>query len=180
MRSSKNSNTAERERSKKLHQLMDARLQQFPNESYDQRFRAVANSEEGKELFAAMHVANEDAVPVQSPRHAALLGRTWPIPDAEFKRLWISKFGALSGGPQSPSYPSEQEEQRQTAKAAGKITDEAKLKEEGRVGFLDEVARLMSEGRNRDQAWAEASSTSPGKEYYAQWARGAAQVKSGP
>jgi hypothetical protein len=167
------------ERQSKFQQLINDRRQQHPGESNEARWNAVAESEAGAQLLAGMHVANEDAVPVQSPRHAALLGRTWPIPDAEFSRLWLAKFGPLSGGSKSPSYPGEQQEQSQTTKAAGKITDEAKLKDEGRRGFLDEVSRLIAEGRNRDQAWAEASATSPGKEYYAQWARGAAQVKAG-
>ena len=172
---SKNANAEERKRQEKLKKLMDARLQKFPNESFDARFAAVANSEEGGQLFAAM----------QSPRHAALLGRTWPIPDAEFRRLWLAKFGppVTGTGPgisQYPSYPSEGESTRRTAAAAGgSFQGDAKIKEEGRRGFMDEVARLMATGRNYDQAWSEAGSTSPGKEFYAQWARGAAQIKSG-
>ncbi len=77
------------------------------------------------------------------------------------------------------SYPSEQDEQRRTAEAAGKITDEPKLKEEGRRGFLADVSRLQAAGHEYSQAWSIASSSSPGKEFYAQWARGAAQLKPG-
>ncbi len=167
----------------KLNQLLDRRALQFPNESYDARFNAVVASDAGLELLAQMHIANEDAVLVQSPRHAALLGRLYPIPDTEFRKLWLAKFGPISGvGPKSTSYPSsypsEEETRRKTAEAAGgSFQGDAKLKDEARRKFLAEVARLMAEGRSRDQAWAEASSTSPGKEFYAQWARGAAQVK---
>lgn len=177
-------NIEEIKRNEKLRQLMDARLQQFPNESYEARFSAVANSPEGQALFEDMHLANEDAVPVQNPRIVKLLlgAEPWryPLPESEYRRRYLGTFGPLSAGsPNSPSYPSEQEEQRRTAKAAGKITDEVKLKEEGRRGFLDEVARLMAAGHEYSEAWSAASSTSPGKEFYAQWARGAAQLKPG-
>ena len=33
---------------------MDARQKDFPNETYEERFRAVANSNEGAQLFAQM------------------------------------------------------------------------------------------------------------------------------
>src|SRR6266542_4171062 len=165
---SKNTNTAERERRMKLQQLMDARLQQFPNESFDARFAAVTASDEGQQLFAQMHIANEDAVPVQSPRHAALLDRLWPIPDAEFKRLWLAKYGPLSAGSETPGYATESETRRRTAEAAGSFQGDAKLKDKSRRGFLDEVARLMATGHDYSQAWSIATSTSPGKEFYMQ------------
>jgi len=44
----------ERERTARLQELMDARQQDFPNETYEDRFRAVANSNEGAQLFAQM------------------------------------------------------------------------------------------------------------------------------
>ncbi len=171
--------------SQKFQILLNERQHRFPSEGSNNSFTAVANSAEGAELLSHMKRAGEGElvnsdVPVQSPRHAALLGRIWPIPDAEFRRLWLAKFGPLSDGQKTPTYPSEEETRRRTAAAAGgSFQGDAKLKEEGRRGFLDEVARLMAEGRNRDQAWAEASSTSPGKEFYGQWSRGKAQVQSG-
>jgi len=44
----------ERERTARLQELMDARERDFPNETYEDRFRAVANSNEGAQLFAQM------------------------------------------------------------------------------------------------------------------------------
>jgi len=50
----------ERERTARFHQLMDARQKDFPNESYDERFRTVAASDEGAHLFAQMSRAGSD------------------------------------------------------------------------------------------------------------------------
>ncbi|SRR6266404_742084 len=175
----------EKSRAAKIQRLINEREQQFPNEQYEDRFNAVIASPEGQEIFAQMHLSNEELVPVQSPRHAALLGRQWPIPDGEFRKLWIEKFGpsgslSVSGGQKSPVYPSEEQTRRQTGKAAGgSFQGDAKLKDEGRRGFLDEVARQMALGHTRDQAWAISGSTSPGREFYAQWSSGSAQVKRG-
>jgi hypothetical protein len=44
----------ERERTARLQELMDARQRDFPNETYEDRFRAVAGSNEGAQLFAQM------------------------------------------------------------------------------------------------------------------------------
>ena len=44
----------ERERTARLQELMDAREREFPNETYEDRFRAVANSNAGAQLFAQM------------------------------------------------------------------------------------------------------------------------------
>jgi hypothetical protein len=44
----------ERDRASRLQELMDARQKDFPNETYEDRFRAVANSSEGAQLFAQM------------------------------------------------------------------------------------------------------------------------------
>jgi hypothetical protein len=44
----------ERERTARLQEMMDARERDFPNETYEDRFRAVANSGEGAQLFAQM------------------------------------------------------------------------------------------------------------------------------
>jgi hypothetical protein len=44
----------ERERTARLQELMDARHKDFPNETYEERFRAVANSNEGAQLFVQM------------------------------------------------------------------------------------------------------------------------------
>jgi hypothetical protein len=44
----------ERERTACFQQMMDARQKEFPNESYEERFRAVAGSHEGAQLFAQM------------------------------------------------------------------------------------------------------------------------------
>jgi hypothetical protein len=44
----------ERERTARLQELMDAREKDFPNETYEERFRAVANSNEGAQLFIQM------------------------------------------------------------------------------------------------------------------------------
>jgi len=44
----------ERERTARLQELMDLRQKDFPNETYEERFRAVANSNEGAHLFAQM------------------------------------------------------------------------------------------------------------------------------
>jgi hypothetical protein len=162
---------------KKFQLLLNTREREIPNESYDDRFNSVANSHEGRELFASMHLSNS-AVPVQSPRHAALLGRQWPIPDGEFRALWIEKFGPVSGGAKSPAYPSGDETRRRTAAAAGgSFEGDAKLKEEGRRGFLENVDRFMALGHNWSEAWSLAGTTSPGKEFFSQWARGAAQEK---
>lgn len=185
MMRSRNTDIAARERGARVQQLLSERRQLHPEETCEQNFMAVANSPEGEKLFAGMqHFANSGDVPIQSPRHAALLGRTFPIPDAEFRTLWISKFGepgsGVGYGSPYPGYPSEQEERRQTAKAAGgSFQGDVDLKEKGRAGFLAEVSRLMALGRNYEAAWAEASSTNPGREFYAQWASGAAQVKGG-
>ncbi|GEM_PF-3890834 len=43
-----------RERTAKFEELMNARAQEFPNEAYEDRFEAVANSAEGQQLFAQM------------------------------------------------------------------------------------------------------------------------------
>src|SRR5438874_82796 len=127
----------EKSRAAKIQRLLEERQQSFPNETNDARFAAVMASDEGQEIFAQMHLPNEEAVPVQSPRHAALLGRQWPIPDAEFRKLWLAKFGAISAGsgPKSTSYPtsypSEEETRRKTAEAAGgSFQGDAKLKDE--------------------------------------------------
>jgi hypothetical protein len=45
---------SERERTARLQELMDSRQRDFPNETYEERFRAVANSNEGVQLFAQM------------------------------------------------------------------------------------------------------------------------------
>jgi hypothetical protein len=50
----------ERERSARFQQLMDNRQKDFPNESYDDRFRTVATSNEGCQLFAQMSRAGEE------------------------------------------------------------------------------------------------------------------------
>jgi hypothetical protein len=44
----------ERERTARFQQLMDMREREFPNENYDERFRIVANSNEGAQLLAQM------------------------------------------------------------------------------------------------------------------------------
>jgi hypothetical protein len=44
----------ERDRTARLQELMDLRQKTFPNETYEDRFRAVANSHEGAQLFAQM------------------------------------------------------------------------------------------------------------------------------
>jgi hypothetical protein len=44
----------ERDRTARLQELMDARQRDFPNETYEDRFRAVASSHEGAQLFAQM------------------------------------------------------------------------------------------------------------------------------
>lgn len=167
--------------SEKFQTLLNERQQRFPNEGYDASFAVVANSDEGRELFAEMHLANSD-VPTQSPRHCALLGLQWPAPQSEFEKKWLAKFGpsvaGVGSGGTPPSYPSEEQTRRSTAKAAGgSFQGDAKLKDEGRRGFLDEVAREMALGKSYSESWAIASSTSPGKEFYAQWSRGAAEVR---
>jgi hypothetical protein len=48
-------------RSARLQELLDARLKDFPNETYEERFRAVANSNEGAGLFAQMRQAREES-----------------------------------------------------------------------------------------------------------------------
>jgi hypothetical protein len=50
---------SETERRAKFQQLMDERQKQFPNEAYDARFAAVADSAEGRQLFAQMTVPQE-------------------------------------------------------------------------------------------------------------------------
>jgi len=50
----------ERERTARFQQLMDARQQDFPNETYEDRFRTVANSNEGAQLFAQMSRAGAE------------------------------------------------------------------------------------------------------------------------
>jgi hypothetical protein len=44
-----------RERAAKLKSLMDKREQELPNESFEDRFREVANTKAGEELFMEMH-----------------------------------------------------------------------------------------------------------------------------
>jgi hypothetical protein len=44
----------ERERAARFQELMDQRQKDFPNETYEDRFRAIANSNEGVQLFAQM------------------------------------------------------------------------------------------------------------------------------
>jgi hypothetical protein len=44
----------ERERTARFQQLMDARQKELPNESYEERFRAIGTSHEGAQLFAQM------------------------------------------------------------------------------------------------------------------------------
>jgi hypothetical protein len=44
----------ERERTARMQELLDQRQKEFPNESYEERFRAIANSNEGVQLFAQM------------------------------------------------------------------------------------------------------------------------------
>jgi hypothetical protein len=50
----------ERERTARLQELLDARQKEFPNESYEERFRAVAGSGEGTQLFAQMRRAGAE------------------------------------------------------------------------------------------------------------------------
>ena len=50
-----------RERTVKLQSLIAARAAQFPNETYETRFAAVAASDEGKDLIAQMNIAKEEA-----------------------------------------------------------------------------------------------------------------------
>jgi hypothetical protein len=99
--------------SKKFQSLLNDRQHRFPTESYEHCFTAVTNSDEGKSVLSQMHRAGDslaNSVPVQSPRHAALLGRIWPIPAAEFSRLWTEKYGATSAGSPLVDYPDESEE----------------------------------------------------------------------
>src|SRR6266481_6240846 len=103
-----------------------------------------------------MHFANQESVPVQSPRHAAMLGRTYPIPDAEFKSLWLSKFDPVSAAPAAPKYPTEADEIRKTAKASGggPVVDEPATKEAGRKAFLALVDKLIAQGHEYSAAWS--------------------------
>jgi len=48
------------DRSSKFQQLVNERAQKFPNESYDDRWNAVASTTEGKELLAQMKRPNEE------------------------------------------------------------------------------------------------------------------------
>jgi hypothetical protein len=50
----------ERERTARFQQLMDARQREFPNETYEDCFRTVANSNEGSQLFAQMSRAGQE------------------------------------------------------------------------------------------------------------------------
>jgi len=50
----------ERDRTARFQELMDARQKEFPNESYESRFRVVANSNEGSHLFAQMSRAGAE------------------------------------------------------------------------------------------------------------------------
>src|SRR6266446_2473898 len=106
MKQNQNSNI--QNRTARFQRLLAERRAAFPTEPYNESFRAVVDSGSGAELFANMErsqsTISTDAVPVQSPRHAALLGRTWPIPDAEFKRLWLARFGPTSGAALARSY----------------------------------------------------------------------------
>jgi len=169
----------EKSRSDKIQRLLNKREEQLPNESFDSRFNAVMASDEGRELLAQMHLSNEEAVPVFGPQTAATVGLRYPEDRALFRERWLRKEGPIAGAPPSPAYPTEEQTRRRTAEAAGSIKDEPKLKEEGRRGFLDEVARQISLGHSYSEAWSISSSTSPGKELYAQWSRGAAQNKKG-
>jgi hypothetical protein len=144
-------------RAAQLQELLRERHKKFPNETYDARFAAVANSSKGLEIFTNMKTPGEDAVPVQSPRHSALLGRTWPIPDVEFRRLWLAKFGPTSGDAMQPEYPTATEAYQHAGEAL--------------AAFMKEVRRFQDLKFSYDQSWANASSTEPGKSAYAAWAR---------
>ena len=61
----------ERERTARLQELMDLRQKEFPNETYEDRFRAVANSTEGAQLFAQMQRPGEDSPLTLSPAGTA-------------------------------------------------------------------------------------------------------------
>ena len=50
----------ERGRTARFQQLMDCRQKDFPNETYEERFRTVANSNEGAQLFAQMNRAGQE------------------------------------------------------------------------------------------------------------------------
>jgi len=51
----------ERERTARFQELMDGRQRDFPNEGYEERFRAVAASHEGAQLFAQMQRSGAEA-----------------------------------------------------------------------------------------------------------------------
>lgn len=167
------------QRQSKFQSLIRRHREDHPADDYQTAFAAVSNSDEGQQLMANMHIANADAVPVFNPRSARLVGLSYPQDEAIFRETWLRKQGPLSGGGPYPKYPDEAEEQRRTDKASGggPVVDEPALKEKGKSGFLSEVNRLIQAGHEYSAAWSIAGSTSPGKEFYAQWSRGSAQLK---
>ena len=165
------------QRQERFQRLVAKRKESHPTESYEASFNAVMCSE--GELVAEMHLANQEAVPVFGPQTAAIVGLHYPKDKAIFRETWLRKEGPIGAAGPVPPYPSESDERRQTAKAAGRITDEPKLKSEAKVSFLAEVDRLQKAGHSYDDSWRIASSTEPGKSFAAQWRAGNAQLKTG-
>lgn len=63
----------ERSRGARFQSLMSNRQQEFPNESYEDRFSSITHSKEGQRLFAQMHrpeIANQSSIPAENANRA--------------------------------------------------------------------------------------------------------------
>jgi hypothetical protein len=74
----------------KFQSLMSKREQQLPNESFDARFNAVINSEDGKQLFAQMHVPESNLTNQSSVEVAGFRTKE------EAKQAFLAHVEALS------------------------------------------------------------------------------------
>jgi hypothetical protein len=177
-------------RKEKLHQLMDARAQQFPSEDYDERFAAVANSEEGQQLFCEMHFSKQDpqffgnAYPLKDTRSLSLVGLPATATQAEFEAAWekynsqraLEERAAAGGKPltssgassQTPAKPKKPDFEGDAGRFRS-IEEARQERSEAVKIFNDELARLQAEGKTYDEAHSIASSTPPGKDALARW-----------
>jgi len=162
--------TAQQKNQAKFAQLLKDRAQAFPNETYQQSWNAIAQSEEGEELLSGMQRAervqfvNElPTIPAQNQRTCALVGLTWPADDAEYRR----KFTALlnRGRPGLNQPPS-----------ASSGPDP--IREEAERLFLEEVAKLQSKGFGYAESWTQASIVEPGRSFFQIWRNGAGDTNS--
>jgi hypothetical protein len=109
-------------------------------------------------------------IPIKNPRSAALVGLTMAASDEEFLAAWQSKFpdqGVRANAPTSF------DSRGTDVKTSGPVlTGDAQKKASAQQKFMDEVYRLMKEGRSYSDSWYLAGITEPGKSYAEIWMRG--------